>query len=273
MLVQKFIKMNTQFNNVTLFIKRAEEYQTKEFIIEAFASNNIGKVRDVKFIKKQNDGRSYNGVIVMFERWNMNNTVQRLFNEMSTSTDGTTKFYFDNHRYWIINVHKQNLPGCEEIAVVDASLPDKEKIVKLEELVRSMSAQIHYMQTQQEKSERIMMDLERKETQHHLINMELRYQLAEKDLEKSWFEDECKERFDKLQEENEMLRNRLALAAIDMIRKDIQIEKLNEELRETTCIVSYIENRADEMKQLLKSVSEKDSSKSNINSYLREYSY
>ena len=46
---------STSFTNVALFIKRAEEYQTKEFIIEAFDSNNIGKVRDVKFIKKNND--------------------------------------------------------------------------------------------------------------------------------------------------------------------------------------------------------------------------
>ena len=40
------------FINVALFIKRAEEYQTKEFIMDAFMVNNIGKVRDIKFIKK-----------------------------------------------------------------------------------------------------------------------------------------------------------------------------------------------------------------------------
>lgn len=263
--------MNTQFNNIALFIKRAEEYQTKEFIIEAFASNNIGKVRDIKFIKKQNYKTSYNGVIIIFERWNMNNIVQQLFNEMATSIDGTTKFYFDNYHYWIINVHKKKLPECEENIVVDALLSDKEKISKLEELVQSMSAQIHYMQTRQEKAERMMMELERKETQHHLINTELRYQLTEKDLEKSWFENDCKEQLDKLQEENEMLRNRLALAAIDMIRKDIQIEKLNEEIRDNTCVLSYVENQVNDMKRLLKNVSEKEPVNSKIHTYIKEY--
>lgn len=122
---------STSFNNVALFIKRAEEYQTKEFIVEAFASKNIGKVRDIKFIKKYNDfGKSYNGAIVIFERWNMNTLVETLFNEMSTSPNGTTRFYFNDYRYWIINVHRQKLPECEEITTVDASLSEKEKNLK-----------------------------------------------------------------------------------------------------------------------------------------------
>ncbi len=44
--------MNSSFTNVALYIKRAEEYQTKEYIIKVFAERNIGKVHDVKFIKK-----------------------------------------------------------------------------------------------------------------------------------------------------------------------------------------------------------------------------
>ena len=117
--------MNSSFNNVSLFIKRAEEYQTKEFIIEAFSSNNIGNVIDVKFIKKQgNYGKSYNGVVVIFEKWNMNRLVQKLLNEMSTSSDGTTKFYFNQNRYWFVNVHKQKNVECEEVASVDSALPD-----------------------------------------------------------------------------------------------------------------------------------------------------
>ena len=195
--------MNTSFNNVALFIKRAEEYQTKEFIIEAFDFNKIGKIKDIKFIKKHNDfGVNYNGVIIIFERWNMNVLVQKLFNEMSSSIDGTTKFYFKPQRYWIINVHRQKLTECEEIATVDASLSDKEKIIKLEELVKSMSAQIHYMQSRQERSERSTMDLELKESYHQLVNYELRFQLDEKDLERKWAEDKLKEEMIKLREEN-----------------------------------------------------------------------
>ena len=56
--------------NKSLFIKRAEDYQNKEFIFNVFHKKNIGKVNDVTFIKKQNNvGKSYNGVIVTFEKW------------------------------------------------------------------------------------------------------------------------------------------------------------------------------------------------------------
>lgn len=266
--------MNTTFNNVALFIKRAEEYQTEEFIIETFASNNIGKVKDVKFIKKHNDiGRNYHGVIVIFERWNMNRLVQTLFSEMAASSDGTTKFYFDSNRYWIINVHRQKLPECEEMTVVDKSLSDKDKISKLEELVKSMSAQIYYMQNRQEKSERTMMDLENKETYHHLVNMELRSQLEEKDWEKKWAEDDFNEEIEKLRKENEILRCRLDFTAVDLARKDTQCEKLQEELSDSKYILSYVENQAQEMKQMLKAVLDTDPVKPVINTYMKEYLY
>jgi len=262
----------TSFNNIALFIKRAEEYQTKEFIIEAFNSNKIGKVKDIKFIKKHNDfGRNYHGVIVIFERWNMNTLVQRLFNEMSSSIDGTTKFYFEPHRYWIINVHRQKLPECEEITIVDTSLSDKDKIIKLEELVKSMSAQINYIQTRQERTERTTMDLELKTTHHHLVNCELRSQLNEKDRERKWAEDDLNEEIQKIREENESLRCRLALTAIDMSRKDIQIEKLKEEQRDSSCILSYIENQVQEMKQMFKGVLDTDPINPVINQYIRDY--
>lgn len=266
--------MNSTFTNVALFIKRAEEYQTKEFIIEAFSSNNIGKVKDVKFIKKNNDfGKNYNGVIVIFERWNMNRLVQSLFSEMSTSPDGTTRFYFDNYRYWIINIHKQKLQECEEIATVDSSLSDKDKINKLEELVKSMSAQIFYMQNRQEKSERSMMDLEHKDTYHHLVNVELRFQLEEKDREKKWAEDKQNEEIVRLREENEMLESRLALNAIDLVRKETQCETLKQELHDGNCILAYVENQAQEMKQMLRAVLDTDPVKPVINTYIKEYMY
>ena len=90
-----------------LYIKRAEQHHTKDFIVEAFASNNIGKVRDVRFIKKMDmNGREYNGAVVIFEHWSMNALVKQLLDQMSVSKDGTTKFVFDQYRgrYWFINI-------------------------------------------------------------------------------------------------------------------------------------------------------------------------
>ena len=244
--------MNSSFNNVSLFIKRAEEYQTKEFIIEAFSSNNIGNVIDVKFIKKQgNYGKSYNGVVVIFEKWNMNRLVQKLLNEMSTSSDGTTKFYFNQNRYWFVNVHKQKNVECEEVASVDSALPDKERIDKLEELVQSMSSQIYYMQTNTEKTERTIMDLNHKETVHHLVNMELRCQLNEKDIERKWSENKLKEQLEKMQKENEILRYQLVFNKIEMAKKDLLVENLQQEVRDTDSMLTFLENQCQALKQIL----------------------
>lgn len=264
--------MNSTFTNVSLFIKRAEEYQDKEFIIKMFESNNIGKVKDVKFIKKHyNFYQNYNGVVVIFERWYMNHNVQTLFSEMSTSQDGSTKFYFNHNRYWIINVHRQKLPECEETTIIDSTLSDKEKIRKLEEVVNSMSAQMFYMQNRQEKNERTMMDLECKHTNHHIINMELHTQLEEKNWEKKWAEAEIDEELQKIRKENGMLRCRLAFSTLDLVRKDARCEKLKQEVRDGTCIQVYIENQIQEMKQLLQSVLDTDPVKPLINTFIKDY--
>ena len=239
--------MNTL--NVALFIKRAEEYQTKEFIINIFHKKNIGKVNDVKFIKKQNNtGKSYNGVIVSFEKWYNNN----LLNEIQQN--GTFKFNFNNS-YWFINVHKEVLEveECKEFkeikeitqCISDLNLSDKERIIKLEDLVKSMSSQINYMQTRHERSERTMMEYEHKHTQQHLNNIELRAQLDDKDAERSWIESDFKEDIETLKEENEILSAHLE-------RKYYECVCLKEELQEQTCMLSYTQNQITEMKQLLR---------------------
>ena len=245
----------TSFMNTALFIKRAEEYQSKEFITNAFESNKIGKVKEITLIKKQNDfGKGYNGVIVVFERWNMNNLVEKLLNEMAASPDGTTKFYFNEHRFWHINIHKQKMVECEETTVVDPSLPDKEKISKLEEMVKSLSAQIHYMQTRQEKSEQQLMLEEHKHTEQHLLNMELHTQLQEKQWEQEWKESDVKLENDLLIEQNQTLRYRLGLIAMDLSQRDNEIKSIKEiyekekqtyeqELRDRDCVIDYLTSR------------------------------
>ena len=170
------------FNNVSLYIKRAELECTKEAIGEAFAYNNIGIVHDVRFIKKtDNAGRDYHGAIVIFERWFMNSRVKELLEKMDSSADGTTKFTYDYRgRYWYINVYKsQN----KEYVTVDSSLPDKERIEALENSVQSMAAQIHHSALRQERTERQLMESEEKNYRYALLNMDLRSQLEDKDIE------------------------------------------------------------------------------------------
>ena len=248
--------------NKSLFIKRAEEYQTKEFIINVFHKKNIGKVNDVTFIKKQNNvGKSYNGVIVTFEKWYNHS----LIDEINSSQNGTLKFNFNNS-YWFINVHKE--PEQEPASNLDinlditrdTTLSDKEQIKQLEDLVKSMSSKINYMQTRQERCERTMMDYEHKDTQHHLNNIELHAKLDDKDVEQTWIEADFKEDIDTLTCENVILRAHLE-------RKYYECEQLREELKEKTCMLSYTENQITEMKQLLRP----DDDNHHIKEYIKEY--
>ena len=241
----------SSFGNTALFIKRAEEFQTESFIVDAFRNNNIGKVREVTFIKKNNDtGKKYNGVIVIFERWYINKLVETLLNEMSASPDGTTRFYFDQSHYWIINIHKQKMAQCEEVTLVDPSLSDKEKIAQLEEMVRSMSAQIHFNQKQQEKLDNKIADLEQKETQHHLVNMELRAQMEDV-------------------EEGMATRLELSNKQVDKLY-DI-IEELEQDISDKNSIISYMEQQVQDMKTMLLGVLDTDPIKQSINDYIKYY--
>jgi hypothetical protein len=267
--------MEQSFNNIALFIKRAEEYHTKEFIIDAFASKKIGKIRDVTFIKKQNDsGNSYNGVIVIFERWNNNKLVEKLLQEMSESSDGTTKFYFNPYRFWHIKVHQQYIPNAEEKTVVDSALPDKERIEQLEALVKSMTTNMFQLQTRLEKTERIMMDNELKDAQHHLYNMELKSQLEQKDMEMNWAEEEYNEELDALHQENETLKESLRckqiLNSIELAKKEYECEKLKQELRENSCILNYVENQTKELLEIVKIVSKDSPMKPYVDAYVKD---
>ena len=237
---------NNSFMNAALFIKRAEENQTKEFIMKAFKKSNIGTVRDVTFIKKNSNGVAYNGVVVIFERWNMNKYVETLFNKMAESPDGTTRFYFEPKRYWIVNVHKQQLPECEETVIIDTNLSDKERIEQMEATIKSMSAQIYYMQTNNEKNERRMMDYEQKDIQKHLINTELQCQLEIKDMEKIWIEKEYQQQIQQLKNENLCLRASVSLLETDVTKHLKQERLFKQEITDLNIVIDYLENQARE---------------------------
>ena len=236
--------------NKSLFIKRAEEYQTKEFIINVFHKKNIGKVNDVKFIKKQNPtGKSYNGVIVSFDKWYNNSLIDEIIK------NGTFKFNFNNS-YWFINIHKDKEPEVEECINIDINLSDKDRIKQLEDLVKTMSYQMNYLK---ERSERIIMDYEHKDTQHHLNNIELHAKLDDKDAEQTWIEADFKEDIDTLKRENMVL-------CAHLEKKYYECEKLKEELKEKTCMLSYCENQITEMRHILNDVHDHP-----IKEYIKEY--
>ena len=244
--------------NIMLYIKRAEQHHTKEFITNAFSSNNIGKVRDVRFIKKNdNCGNEYNGVVVIFEHWNMNSLVKSLFDQMSNSKDGTTKFTYDSRklRYWFINVYKSQCSDLEyeEITTVDPSLPDKDRIKELEKMVKSMASQMQYMQTMQEKTERQLMESQHDDTQNRLYNMELQCQVEDAEKEKKWAEEEIQEELSKIKQECESLRYSNTFSAVDLVRKQKECDDLKQELYDKKCIMNYVQNQATDIRNMIKS--------------------
>ena len=214
------------FNNMSLYIKRADLHCTKEYMADIFSSNSVGIVKDVKFIKKSDSfGREYNGAIIIFESWFMNARVTQLLNDMGASVDGTTKFTYDHqNHYWYINVHKQVLIECETQTMVDPTLPDKQRIIKLEKLSQTMVAQLHYSQLRQERLERQLMKTEEKESHHALCNVELRFKLEDKDMDIEWLRSDNEKAVKAVKDECVILKTRLASMAIDLARKDEELK-------------------------------------------------
>ena len=274
--------------NIMLYIKRAENHITKEDIIHAFSSNNVGIVSDIKFIKKTDNSKiEYNGVIVEFKLWYATNYSKGLLDKMNASADGTTKFTYDKktNRYWFINVHKpqpamikndvdvENI--CDELNAINLNMSDKERIVELEKLVKSMSTQLHYTRLKQEKFEGNTMGLVHEDTKNRIFNAELIGQLedSKRQLEdsKRQLEDEKRERqniedkFENLKEDYNQLKYQNAHLKIDLAQKQQEcngwveecdflrneFNEIKEELYITKNIMSYFEKETKEMKDML----------------------
>jgi hypothetical protein len=193
--------MNISSQNIALFIKRAEEYQTQQFIIDAFASNHIGEVSELLFIPKTNSTtttKPYNGVVVQFQRFYMNTFVQTLIDEMIRSPDGTTRFYFQTNRYWIINIHKP--PPTTPTPIGPPPSPTLEQSTTLQSYYITQINQANVLKIKEQ---------ELKQTHLILINQELTAQLEEKEWDNQIQQDILKQEIRRLREENQTLRTAL----------------------------------------------------------------
>jgi hypothetical protein len=220
------------FNNISLYIKRVELHLTSNFIINAFNNNNIGIVKEVKFTKKtDNSGKDYNGAIIIFERWFTNTKVNKLLDDMNNSEDGSTKFIYDKYgHYWYINIYNAVMPESQQVALIDSTLPDKQRIIELEKLLQNMTTQMYYMQTRNEFNERQLMEYEQKRTYHYLCNVELRSLLEEKEAELDEINNNLNNEINVHLGEISMLKCRLACMSISLVRKDEECIKLKQEL-------------------------------------------
>jgi len=247
--------MTAKHKIISLYIKRAESHHTKEYITNVFFTSQYGKVSDVRFIKKSNNfGEEYFGAVVTFERWFMNGKVKNLFEQLNSSVDGSIKIFHDysTRRYWFINEFKPEFPEFEELTTIGSDLPDKERIKELEKLVKSMSAQLLFLQTKQEKNERMLMEFEQQKTQDWLHNLEMKSQLVELESSSIINEKKLKQQIEKLEGENTELIDQVQQLHSHLQEKEFECDELLSELSDEKNIVTYLESQAEEMRDMLK---------------------
>jgi hypothetical protein len=245
----------SELNNITLYIKRAELQHDKNYIINACHECRYGKVKDVKFIDKQdNQGKKYNGVIVMFEDWYNSSTSKQLFSDISASKDGSAKMYHDpiRMRYWHVIIFRPKMFEEPEVQIITKmsmisltdGLNDRQQLEEMERKYNSMISQMHYMQAQLEKANAAMMEYERQHTQDWLNNTELKMQLEEKDRERDY-------ELGKKNMEIEVLKWQNTVLKMDLEKKNDECEKLDQEVRDCNYIMNYMENETNIMKQMI----------------------
>lgn len=240
-------------NNMSIYIKRAEMHHTKKYITNVFYTNNYGLVSDVVFIKKTNDfGKEYNGAIVTFEKWFINDTVTTLFNAINESSDGTARIIHDNYynKYWILNIHKNEITK-NAIPIMNTDLDDKEKINYLETIISSMSIQTQILQSKQEKNEKKMMEYEQMNSREYIINSELKMQLEEKDILIEIQEKNNNNKKTELEFIIEKLNYRIEILETNLNKKRQECLELKQDLYDEKCISKFVQEELYELKSII----------------------
>jgi len=241
-------------SSFTLYIRRAELFHTEEYIKAAFYNNDYGLVSDVQFIKKSNEqGKAYNGVIVAFEYVFQSPKVAKLREELATTEDNTGFIIHDqaHRRYWIVQVYEQQVyeqqvyeqqvyepqvyePQVYEPQVYEQQVYEKqEKPEQANMNIELLVIQLNQMKRKMNQMESQMMDYEYDRVRNEIVNQELREQLLAKD--EIIATQQCK----------------LVCMAIDLTKKESECEELQHELNDQKYVIRYIEEQANEMREML----------------------
>lgn len=213
-------------SSLTLYIRRAELFHTEEYIKAAFYNNDYGLVSDVQFIKKSNEqGKEYNGVIVTFEHVFQSPKVIKLREELASSEDNTGFIVHDqaHRRYWIVQVYEQQ--------VYEQKVYEKPEHSNMN--IELLVIQLNQMKRKMDQMESQMMDYEYDRVRNEIVNQELREQLLDKD------------------EIIATQQSKLVCMAIDLTKKESEYEELQHELTDQKYVLRYIEEQANEMREML----------------------
>ena len=226
-------------SSLTLYIRRAELFHTEEYIKAAFYNNDYGLVSDVQFIKKTNEqGKEYNGVIVTFEHVFQSPKVAKLREELASSEDKTGFIVHDqaHRRYWIVQVYEPQVyePQVYEPQVYEQQVYEQqEKPEQTNMNIELLVIQLNQMKRKLDQMESQMMDYEYDRVRNEIVNQELREQLLAKD--EIIATQQCK----------------LVCMAIDLTKKESECEELQHELTDQKYVIRYIEEQANEMREML----------------------
>lgn len=221
-------------SNLSLFIKRAELFQNEDFIKNVFERKQIGDVSSVEFIKKQSNGKDYNGVIVHFKTWYHNSTSQEFLDKL-TEKNESIKFQIDKNAYWYININT-NVKSNNSVSSDDLSqLSGEEKIKKMEALISNLMSQLYLLKKNQEKRDNDFIKNENKNTQIKIYNNELEYHIAE--LKEN--ENVLNETINDLLQQNKLLTNKIETLNEIISYKNIEINELKQENSDLITIEAF----------------------------------
>jgi len=110
---------------------------------------------------------------------------------------------------------------------------DQDRIEELEHIIRTMTQEMTYIQSINDKYEELLSD-----TQEVLLDARNEYIISNEILKKT-------------QKENEKLRRRIVYLNIELAKKENEYDNINTELCEEKKVLSFIEEQTNEMRNMI----------------------
>lgn len=184
--------MATNNNNLSLYIKRAELNQTKDYIVKAL--ENYGIVDSVEFILKTNDnGQQYNGAIIHFKQWKFNNIVEELWKQLNANSETPTKIFHGprNGKFWIVSQHK--VPIVSNIINsnndIDVTNLDEKSI----SIINDLQLQIKLFQSKMQTIEQLCMQSEHDRMNSWIQATGAQFEVEDREIQLGWKDEEINE--------------------------------------------------------------------------------
>lgn len=218
-----------------LYIKWLPTHYQPSFIESKFS--NYGQIAYIRFISKHKyDGTSYNSAVVTFTKWFMSEKVHKLFNDMAEDIDGTARFYYIDEtgrmRYWHVKEYTPLFADYEDSMFKVNSLTNiKNKYEHMDNIIKSLSAQIHYYRNRNNKLETDMIQVAHNDNIIRLQNSHLNGLIDERDRDMYYMTSKM-----------QLMEMELANERKQNISAEETIRRLEQEIRDKDRVLDYFQN-------------------------------